>query len=194
MRRCSGRIWLMTVPPLNAVAHQLCSWADARAFADRTDGEVLDRFVECQDEEAFASLLGRHGPMVLRVARRVLGRVHDAEDVFQATFLLLARRARAIRKRASVGSWLHGVAHRLAVRARARARLRQEHERRSAGRPAGGATSGQAWRELQELLDAELRRLPAKHREALVICYLEGATQEDAARRLGVPLGTLRSR
>jgi RNA polymerase sigma factor (sigma-70 family) len=184
----------VNVPPLNAVAHQLCSWADAQAFADRTDCEPLDRFVQRQDEEAFAALLGRHGPMVLRVARRVLGRVHDAEDVFQATFLLLARRARAIRNRASVGSWLHGVAHRLAIRARAQARLRQERERQAAGRPAGGAASGQAWRELQELLDTELRRLPAKHREALVVCYLEGATQEDAARRLGVPLGTLRSR
>jgi RNA polymerase sigma factor (sigma-70 family) len=184
----------VNVPPLNAVAHQLCSWADAQAFADRSDGELLDRFVRRQEEEAFAALLGRHGPMVLRVARRVLGRVHDAEDVFQATFLLLARRARAIRNRASVGSWLHGVAHRLAVRARAQARLRQERERQAAERPAGGAPSGQAWRELQELLDTELRRLPAKHREALVVCYLEGATQEDAARRLGVPLGTLRSR
>ncbi len=184
----------MTVPPLNAVAHQLCSWADAQAFADRTDGELLDRFVRRQEEAAFAALLGRHGPMVLRVARRVLGRVHDAEDVFQATFLLLARKARAIRKRASVGSWLHGVAHRLALRARAQARLRQERERQAAERPAGGAASGQAWRELQDLLDTELRRLPAKHREALVVCYLEGATQEDAARRLGVPLGTLRSR
>jgi RNA polymerase sigma factor (sigma-70 family) len=184
----------VNVPPLNAVAHQLCSWADAQAFADRTDGELLDRFVQRQEEEAFAALLGRHGPMVLRVARRVLGRVHDAEDVFQATFLLLARRARAIRNRASVGSWLHGVAHRLAVRVRAQARLRQERERQAAERPAGGAASGQAWRELQELLDTELRRLPAKHREALVVCYLEGATQEDAARRLGLPLGTLRSR
>jgi RNA polymerase sigma factor (sigma-70 family) len=184
----------VNVPPLDAVAHQLCSWADAQAFADQTDGELLDRFVRRQEEEAFAALLGRHGPMVLRVARRVLGRVHDAEDVFQATFLLLARRARAIRKRAAVGSWLHGVAHRLAVRARAQARLRQERERQAAERPAGGAASGQAWRELQELLDTELRRLPAKHREALVVCYLEGATQEEAARRLGVPLGTLRSR
>jgi RNA polymerase sigma factor (sigma-70 family) len=184
----------VNVPPLNAVAHQLCTWADAQAFADQTDGELLDRFVQGQEEEAFAALLGRHGPMVLRVARRVLGRVHDAEDVFQATFLLLARRARAIRNRSSVGSWLHGVAHRLAARARAQARLRQERERQAAERPAGGAASGQAWRELQELLDTELRRLPAKHREALVVCYLEGATQEEAARRLGVPLGTLRSR
>src|ERR1700757_5194441 len=114
-----------------------------------SDRELLDRFCDGRDEAAFTQLLRRHGPMVLGVGRRVLP-PEEAEDVFQATFLLLARKAATIRKRESVGSWLHGVAHHLALKARARAARRRTHERGAAAmrKP---ATAEAAWRELQEV-------------------------------------------
>jgi RNA polymerase sigma factor (sigma-70 family) len=158
-----------------------------------SDRELLDRFCECRDEAAFTQLLHRHGPMVLGVGRRLL-QPADAEDVFQATFLLLARKAATIRQRDSVGSWLHGVAHHLALKARAGEARRKAHERRAGQRPEPASTAESAWRELQEILDEVLQDLPEHHRAVLVLCYLEGQTQEEAARQLGCPLGTVRSR
>jgi RNA polymerase sigma factor (sigma-70 family) len=184
----------MAIRPIDTVAHHLCAWVDAPSPASEPDRQLLERFVRHNDEAAFAALLRRHGPMVLHVCRRVLGRIHDAEDVFQATFLLLARKARAIRQRDSVGSFLHGVAYRLAVRAGEQARRRQTYERRAADRSRPAPSFEAAWRELRAVLDEELQRLPARYREVLVLCYLEGQTQEEAARRLGCPLGTVRSR
>src|SRR3954468_11284311 len=105
-------------PPLDAVVRHLHGVAGARAFAGVADGGVLERYVASGDEAAFAELVYRHGPLVLGVCRRVLGNVHDAEDCFQATFLVLARKAGSIGKRDSVASWLYGVAHRIALRAR----------------------------------------------------------------------------
>lgn len=176
-----------------AVGH-LCSCARAGTLADLPDGQLLERFADQREEAAFAALLLRHGSMVLHVCRRVLGRIHDAEDVFQATFLMLARKAGSIRKRDSVGCWLHGVAYRLAVRARGQARSRQARERQAANPRRAGAALGAAWLEVQSVLDEELQRLPAKYRDVLVLCYLEGQTQEEVACRLGCPLGTVRSR
>jgi RNA polymerase sigma factor (sigma-70 family) len=159
-----------------------------------TDGELLERFTAGREEAAFAALLRRHGPMVLGVAWRVLGQVHDAEDVLQATFLLLARKAASIRQGESVGAWLHAIAYRLALKARGQKQMRQERENRAAAARHPEPGLDVAWRELLAVLDEELGRLPAKYRVPLVLCYLEGKTQEEAQRQLGCPLGTVRSR
>jgi RNA polymerase sigma factor (sigma-70 family) len=157
-----------------------------------TDDELLEGYCVRRDEAAFVELMCRHGAMVVGVGQRLLGG-EEAEDVFQATFLLLARNAATIRKRASVAAWLHSVAHHLALKARASAARRRSHERR-AGQMLKPATSEAAWRELQEVLDQALHALPEHQRAVLLLCYLEGTTQEEAARRLGCPLGTVRSR
>ncbi len=181
----AGRSW-------NPVLDHIRSLA-ARRDSPACDAELLSQFVSGHDEAAFESLLRRHGPMVLRVARRVLGNETDAEDVFQATFLLLARRAAAIRKRESVAGWLHGVAHRLALSARGKRARRRDVERRAAAARPIESPPESAWSELEETLHEVLAQLPAKYRTPLVYCYLEGRTQEEVARQLGKPLGTVRS-
>src|SRR5205085_8029509 len=129
---------------------------------------------------------------VLSVSRRVLPRLQDAEDVFQATFLLLARKAASIRDRAAVSSWLHGVAHRLALRAKKQDERRQVRERRAADMRTTQPGSGKS--EVQAVLDVALAELPEKYRTALVLCCLEGHSHADAARLLGCPLATVRTR
>jgi RNA polymerase sigma factor (sigma-70 family) len=183
----------MADAPLGVVLRQVRRMAAGEGLADTTDGQLLERFRARREEAAFAALLHRHGPMVLAVARRVLRQEQDAEDVFQATFLLLARKAGSIHKRESVGSWLHGVAYRLAAEARGQGARRQARERARAMRQNQTSPAG-AWQELEEVLDRALARLPEKYREAVVLCCLEGKTQEEAARHLGCPLGTVRSR
>src|SRR5581483_4219517 len=169
------------------VLQQVRSLAVLREHRQVEDADLLSRFVLHYDEAAFEVLLRRHGPMVLRVARRVLRSEPDAEDVFQATFLLLARKAGSIRKRASVASWLHGTAHRLALHARSERTRRQAKEQQAAElRPEP------AWSELDGVLDDVLAQLPEKYRTPLVYCYLEGRTQEEVAQLLGAPLGTVR--
>jgi RNA polymerase sigma factor (sigma-70 family) len=175
----------------NVVVTYLRKLVDGDGLAEATDAQLLERFVVCQEEPAFTALLRRHGPMVLSVCRRILHNDHDAEDVFQATFLILARKAGSIRKHESVGSWLHGVARRLSLRTRSRAESRKAREARAAERR---GNLEPAWTELNQVLDSALRALPAKYREVLVLCYLEGNTQEESARQLGCPLGTVRSR
>jgi RNA polymerase sigma factor (sigma-70 family) len=168
--------------------------AHTQADEGTSDRELLRRYVAGREEAAFVALLRRHGPMVLSVCRRAGGNLQDAEDAFQATFLVLARQAAAIRKQESVAAWLHGVAHRLALAARQRGDRRQARERRAADmRRASGATD-RAWQELQAALDEALRQVPAVYRAPLLLCYLQGQTQEEAARHLGCPLGTVRSR
>src|SRR5437660_10589052 len=122
----------MASASLTNVLQQLRTIANARACEDASDRELLTRFLDQREEAAFVALLKRHGPMVLHVCRRVQGNEHDAEDVFQATFLLLARRADSIRKLESVASWLHGVAHRLALKAKQQGARRQAREKRVA--------------------------------------------------------------
>ncbi|HEY7315458.1 MAG TPA: sigma-70 family RNA polymerase sigma factor [Gemmataceae bacterium] len=184
----------MTRRPWEPVLEQIRTLAAARPEARTCDAELLSRFVGRRDEAAFEALLRRHGPMVLRVARRVVGSEADAEDVFQATFLLLARRAASIRKRESVASWLHGVAHRLALSTRSKRIRRQDREIRAAAMRPAETPAASAWGELEDTLHEVLAQLPAKYRTPLVYCYLEGWTQEDVARNLDVPVGTLRSR
>jgi RNA polymerase sigma factor (sigma-70 family) len=164
---------------------------------DLSDGQLVQRFLTARDgadQAAFTALVDRHGPMVLGVCREVLGNSHDAQDAFQATFLVLARKAGSVRKADSVSSWLHGVALRVAMRAKAGAARRRVYERRSAalkaaelGRQGG---SREWWPELHE----EIARLPARYREPVVLYYLEGLTTEDAALRVGCPHGTILSR
>jgi RNA polymerase sigma factor (sigma-70 family) len=158
-----------------------------------TDGQLLSRFVAIRDEAAFAALVRRHGPMVLGVCRRILGHEQDAEDAFQATFLVLATRAAAVAKRDSVGSFLYGVACRTAWQARAVIARRQARERQvpSMPDPEMMPPETQDWR---PLLDQELGRLPEKYRAAIVLCELEGRPRREVARQLGVPEGTLSSR
>jgi RNA polymerase sigma factor (sigma-70 family) len=162
-----------------------------------SEDELLDRFVVEHDEAAFAALVARHGPMVLGVCRRILRDERDVEDAFQATFLILVRRAGAIRDGRLLGRWLHGVAHRVAVRSHARAARRYTHERPVTGDfEAVGHSPPQiaGERELSAVLDEELARLPGALRSPMVLCYLEGLTHDEAASRLGWPVGTVRSR
>jgi RNA polymerase sigma factor (sigma-70 family) len=157
------------------------------------DGRLLERFVQERDEEAFAALVARYGPLVFGLCRRLLSNVQDAEDVFQATFLVLACKAARVRKPESLSCWLHGVAYRLALKARAEANKRRIQERQIAPL-ADSVEVDLSWREVRGLLDEELRRLPEKQRLPLVLCYLEGLTQDEAARRLGWSRGTLKRR
>jgi RNA polymerase sigma factor (sigma-70 family) len=157
------------------------------------DSELLGRFVAHQDTTAFAALVERHGPMVLGVCRRLLKRREDAEDASQAAFLVLARKAATIRKREALASWLHGVACWVARKAQATTR-RREREVPVVDVAQADAAGDVTWREALAVLDEELNRLPAGYRAALVLCYLEGKTQDEAARELGWSLGALRGR
>jgi RNA polymerase sigma factor (sigma-70 family) len=162
-----------------------------------TDAQLLNRFLSKRDEAAFELLVWRHGPMVLRVCRRILRDAHAAEDAFQATFLTLACKAGSIGKQEAVSSWLYKVAYRVALRAQAGASRRITLERPLVDCLAGASTEPSdeaAWRELGPLLDAEVRRLPEKYRAAFILCYLEGKTNEEAAKELGCPKGTILSR
>ena len=156
-----------------------------------SDQLLLDRFVRNRDETAFAILLGRHGPMVLSVGRRILHDVHRAEDVMQATFLSLIRHAGSIRKRASLGSWLHGVAWRLAHKSRIQAE-RAANRMRQHGAPPPNPSAEAIWGEMQQILDEELQRLPERYRLPLVLCYLEGQSRDEAAARLGWTSGRVK--
>jgi RNA polymerase sigma factor (sigma-70 family) len=166
--------------------------------AGSADAELLAHFVAARDGEAFAALVGRHGPLVWGVCRRLLADPRDAEDAFQAAFLVLARRAAAVRPREALAAWLHGVARRVALKARAAAARRRSRQPEGlAGDPPGRRpdpldqlTAG----ELLAVIDEEVRRLPAAYRLPVVLCYLEGRTQEEAARLLGWPPGALRGR
>jgi RNA polymerase sigma factor (sigma-70 family) len=187
----------MANSPLGAVLSRLRTMLEP-ADADTTDRELLHRFTMRHEEAAFAELVRRHGPMVLGVCRRVLGDAHGAEDAFQATFLVLVRRARAVRWRESLGGWLHGTAWRVALRARRAAgvsRLMDGSTARSRRPLAEGDPSEEAAaRELRRVLDQELQGLPAKYRAPLVLCDMEGMTHEQAARELGWPKGSLAKR
>lgn len=163
--------------------------------AGLTDAELLDRFAAGPGEAAepaFAALLERHGAMVWRVCRRVLRDEHDAEDAFQATFLVLVRRASAIRRRDSVASWLYGVALRVASCARAAAKRRRMLECRKAAGVRFEPEAGPG--ELGVALHQELGRLPARFQDVAVLCLLEGTSYGEAAERLGCPVGTVKSR
>jgi RNA polymerase sigma factor (sigma-70 family) len=159
-----------------------------------TDGQLLECFIARREEAAFAALVRRHGPMVLGVCRRVLDHSHDADDAFQATFLLLVRKAASVTPRERVGNWLYGVAYRTALKARTLAARRRVREQRVPARTAASPADDLLLRELQAALDRELSRLPEKYRAPVVLCDLEGKSRKDAARLLCLNEGTLSSR
>jgi RNA polymerase sigma factor (sigma-70 family) len=159
-----------------------------------SDGELLEQYLASRDESAFTALVERHGPMVLGVCQRVLHDMHEAEDAFQATFLVLVRKAASIVPREMVGNWLYGVACRTALHARALNAKRRAKETEMREIPQGQAPSDETWRDLRPLLDSELQHLPDKYRASVVLCDLEGKSRTEAARQLGLAEGTLSSR
>jgi RNA polymerase sigma factor (sigma-70 family) len=177
---------------INSLLHHLGTVAGPHAVR-ATDQELLARYVHQRDDTAFTLLVQRHGPMVLGICRRLLQNVHDAEDAFQAAFLVLARRAGAIRNTESLAAWLFGVARRVALRARVEASRRPIVPVR-ATTAANDPVAATAWRELQQVLDEEIARLPARYRAPLLLCCVEGRSREEAARELGWTLGAVKGR
>jgi RNA polymerase sigma factor (sigma-70 family) len=165
-----------------------------READSRGDAELLQRFLAGGDEEAFAALVRRHGPMVLGVCRRLLGHAQDAEDAFQATFLVLARKARSIVRRERVGPWLYGVAVRTARKARGRAARYRTAESQVAAMKPESHDAEATVPDWQPLFDRELQALPEKYRLPIVLCELQGLTRREAARQLRLSEGTLSSR
>lgn len=155
------------------------------------DGTLLQNFTDQGDARAFEQLVVRHGPMVLGVCRRMLRDAHAADDAFQATFLVLVRKATTLQQPEQLGNWLYGVAYRIAARARLQSVRRADHELRFSTMPETNHTQDVERRELQEVLDEELNRLPREHRDLLVLCYLQGKTNAEAARMLGYPAGSI---
>jgi RNA polymerase sigma factor (sigma-70 family) len=168
--------------------------ATAQKLAHLSDRELLQRFAGERDEAAFAVLVKRHGSMVLHVGQRVLHNGHDAEDIFQATFLVLTRKAGSLRWHESVGNWLYQAAYRIALKAKTSAARRGVKEAKAAERVPANSRDDLSWREVETLLDEELHRLPVKYRAPLVFCYLEGSTRDEAAQQLGWSLSTLKRR
>jgi RNA polymerase sigma factor (sigma-70 family) len=162
--------------------------------AGLTDGQLLECFVKHRDEAAVAALVRRHGPLVWSVCRRILHSHHDVEDAFQATFLVLVRKAASITPREMVANWLYGVAHRTALKARSTTAKRQAREKQMNELPETAVGEPGPWIDLQPLLDQELSRLPDKYRAVIVLCDLQGKTRKETARQLGVPEGTVASR
>jgi RNA polymerase sigma factor (sigma-70 family) len=184
----------MSRSPLAAVVHHIHALAERAPGTAPPDRLLLERFVHQRDEAAFAVLVRRHGGLVLGVARRILHDAHAAEDIFQSTFLTLARRAASIRKHDALPGWLYGVAARLASQMRMQEARRRARERATPSPSPENVSDAAAWRELGAILDEELLRLPEKYRTPLVLIYFAGQTQEAAASQLGWSKGTLRRR
>jgi RNA polymerase sigma factor (sigma-70 family) len=184
----------MATGPMNEVLQHLRSAVLPQDGAGLTDGQLLHDFVSRRAETALAVLVRRHGPMVWGVCRRILRHPHDAEDAFQATFLVLVRKAASIASRDLVANWLYGVAYQTARKARATAARRKERERQLPQLPEAEAAPQDPWQDLQPLLDHELNRLPDKYRTPIVLCDLQGKTRKEAASQLGCPEGTVAGR
>lgn len=184
---------MATMQPRIVLRHirELAAAEHTSQLADRL---LLDRFLQQYDAAAFETLVRRHGPMVVSVCRRILGERDGVEDAFQATFLVLASRARGIAKRESVGGWLHRVAANTALKVRGREATRRRHENAMPTRSSADLLEELTARELFAVLDEELRSMPERHRGVLVLCYPEGQPRDEAARQLGWTLGTLKRR
>ena len=183
------------------ILRQINALLTAGTLSGFSDADLLERFLAGRDEVselAFTVLVERHGPMVLGICRRILADPHDAEDAFQATFLVLVRKAASVRVEGSIGRWLFGVATRVA--SRSRADLRRRHNREHVGLDRldlvaeVGTSSSLDHTELQSILAQEIARLPDRLQAAVILCDLEGSSDVEAARRLGWPVGTVKSR
>jgi RNA polymerase sigma factor (sigma-70 family) len=183
----------MATNVLNRVVRHLRHSAMQQATAALRDGDLLEAYIGRRDEAAFEALVRRHGPMVLGVCQRILRNVADAEDAFQATFLVLVRKARSIRKRGAVANWLYGVAHHTALKARIMNRKRRSKEL-AAGTAPKPQVAEEVGQQLQTLLDGELSLLRDKYRIPIVLCDLQGKTIKEAAAHLGWPQGTVATR
>jgi RNA polymerase sigma factor (sigma-70 family) len=181
----------MANAPLGQVIRHLRQSLDRADSGGTSDAELLERVVTQRDTAAFEVLVWRHGAMVLGLCRRLLRHEQDAEDAFQAVFLILLHKTGSIASGQALGSWLYKVAYRVALRARAHSRARRE--RPGVDVPAAEETN-MIWRDLRPVLDEEVNGLPEKYRTPFVLCYLEGLTNEEAARQLGCPRGTVLSR
>ena len=185
----------MSVRASSVVVRPLRALLRGGVVGGLSDRQLLDRFATGPGEAAelaFEALIERHGSMVLRVCRRALD-PNDAEDAFQATFLVLLRHASSIRERGSVASWLHGVSMRVAARAKVEAARRRRIESRGI-RPSVAWDTDAERQDFETIIHEELTRLPEKYRAPIVLCYLEGLTHEGAADQLGWPVGTVRGR
>ena len=195
---------MVTIDPNSSWRRDLQTIFNAGTSAGLSDGQLLERIASRpgagregspEVESAFSLLIERHGLMVLRVCRGLLSDPHDAEDAFQATFLVLLHQAGSIRNRESVGPWLHGVARRVAARSRSAAARRRAHERRWFDRRQDAASRpDEDHFDLSATIHAELGRLPEHYRAPIVLCDLEERSLDEAARQLGWPLGTVKSR
>jgi RNA polymerase sigma factor (sigma-70 family) len=181
----------MTREPLSRFVGRLRQTLDVDGPAAQ-DEELLRRFRDTRDPAAFEAIVRRHGPGVLSACRKVLADEADVEDAFQAAFVILLRDARSIRKGSAVGSWLYGVAHRVALKARA-ARRRRAQVEAGAG-PNSEHTPDLSWREAVGVLHEELDKLPERYRLPLMLCYLEGLSRDETAQRLGLSLNAIRNR
>ena len=182
----------MTATP--TMLSHLHLWFARSRLNPTPDAELVGRFVQDRDEAAFAALLDRHGPMVLGVARRVVGNHHTAEDVLQATFLMLARRARRLRHSAALPAWLHQTALNIALTVLRTRQRRQRAEAEVLPRMTTSPLEELSSRELLTILDEELQRLPEEYRLPLILCCLEGRSQDEAATLLGWTTGSVKGR
>src|SRR5262249_26152289 len=184
----------MLTSPLERVVQRLRDAAMPRGVGGRSDGQLLQCFIARRDEDAFATIVHRHGPMVLAVCRRLLHQQHDAEDAFQATFLVLVRKASSVVPREMLANWLYGVAYRTALKARTTAAKRWAKEQPMTDIPEPEVVSPDVQSELRPLLDKELSLLPDIYRACIVCCDLEGKTRQEAAGQLGWSVGTVSGR
>src|SRR5947209_2314233 len=164
------------------------------SLAGLSDWQLLDRFASHRDETAFEALISRHGAMVQSICRRMLGFSVDVDDAFQATFLVLIKRAHTLGPSDAIAAWLHGVAVRVARRARADAARRGQREKLGLVVERAGPDPAEYDADHWRILDEEIHRLPFKYRAPIVMCYLEGLTHEAAARQLNWPIGTVKGR
>lgn len=184
----------MPTSQLSQAVRQLRRVVLKRDDTELTDGQLLSRFLENRGESAFEALVRRHGAMVWGVCRRTLGHHHDAEDAFQAAFLVLVRKAASIMPRDRIASWLYGVAHHTAIKARALGVRRRAREKQVTAMPEREAVTRDIRDDLQPRLDQELNRLPDHYRLPIILCDLEGKSHKEAARQLGWPVGTVSGR
>ncbi len=178
----------------NTAIRDLHTLFEVGSVGGLSDGQVLDRFVARREEAVFEVIIHRHGPMVWGVCRRVLRDHHDAEDAFQATFLVLARKAASVKPREKVGNWLYGVAYQTAMKARSTRARRRVREGQVPDMPEPGEVREDLLEGLLALVDQELSRLPDKYRIPIILCELEGKLHREAAEQLGWPIGTVSGR